>query len=136
MKELFFLAALLVVVTTVYSKLVFLFCATEFFAVLEKLLRVVQNVKIHKKERPLVRNVLFNLIRCMFTEFFLVFVKGRYTETTLFTYSTRAVATVLFSVLVHFGLPKASINKNGTFWGSVYIFYAATCGCWWIYELG
>ena len=136
MKSFYLFAAFLVVVATVYSKLVFLFCCTEFFAVLEKLFRVVQNVKIHKKERPLMRNVVFNLMRCMFTEFFLVFIRGRYTETTLVTYSTRAVAVVIFTVLVHFMLPKASINKNGAFWGAVYIFYAATCGCWWIYEMG
>ena len=74
MKLLYLLAALLVVVASVYSKLVFLFCGTEFFAVLDKLLRVVQNVKIHEKERPLMRNVVFNLIRNMFTEFFTIFV--------------------------------------------------------------
>ncbi len=72
----------------------------------------------------------------MFTEFFIVFVKGRYTETTFVTYSTRAVATVLFTILVHFVLPKVSINNNKVFWGAIYIFYASTCGCWWIYELG
>ncbi len=110
MKLLYLLAALLVVVASVYSKLVFLFCCTEFFAVLEKLLRVVQNVKIHKKERSLMRNVVFNLIRCMFTEFFTVFVRGRYTETTFQTYSTRAAAIFIFTVLVHFMLPKTSIN--------------------------
>jgi len=106
MKQLFLTAALLVLVTTVYTKLTFLFCCSEFFAVLEKLIKVVQNVKIHKKERPLLRNLFFNLFRCMIPEVFSILVLGRYNESTFSTYSIRVIAVVIFTSLVHFKLPK------------------------------
>lgn len=135
MIKLFLLAIVLAIGTTVYSKLTFVFFLSEFFAIFEKFIKVVQNVKLYH-ERSLLRNLVFNLSRCMFPEFFYMVLLGRQNENTLSIYAIRTFAVVFFTVLVQFLLPKKSINNNSGFWSMFYVTYAGIFGAWWVFELG
>jgi len=81
MKRLFIVAAVLVLLTSVYSKLVYLLCISEFWALADKFFKVVQNVKFYE-QKPFLRNVVFNMVRCMVGECFSVIILGRFDENT------------------------------------------------------
>ena len=82
------------------------------------------------------RKIVFDLVRCMGSECFNMLVLGRHSDQIIKTYTTRTILTVLFTVFVHFAIPKSQINRNYKFYSALYVVYAATFGTWWVFELG
>lgn len=89
--------------STIYSKLMFMIYCLPVYEHWDHFMKITTNQKAHH-ERSLVRNLFFNLIRCMANEAFREFVVGVPWPVEIWV--SRAVGVVLMTVLVHFYLPK------------------------------
>lgn len=133
-KKLILLAGALLVVSSVYSKLMCVIYWTEAWEYIDHFIKVVQNEKNYKK-RSLLRNIVFNLQRCMFNEIFAIFVLNRSSDAIIQLYIYRAIGVVIMTIYVQYYLQKKTIENDCEIWSVVFMVYTAFFGIWWIQEI-
>lgn len=118
--------------STVYYKLMFSIYCLNSYEYFDHFVRVIQNQKSHH-QRPLLRNIVFNLFRCMANEIFRHYVIQQ--PLTNETYLIRVLYTVIVTILVQIWFPKPSIEKNANWWSFMFATYTISFGICWLNDL-
>ena len=103
MFKLLLFAASLALIHTVYPKLMWTIYCLEVYDYIDMTIRVISNQKSHK-ERSLIRNIFFNLFRCLMNKAFRHYVL--LSPISDEAWAMKAFYTIFITILVQIYLPK------------------------------
>ena len=132
MFKLLLFAASLAFIHTVYPKLMWTIYCLEVYDYIDMTVRVISNQKSHK-ERSVIRNICFNLLRCLMNKAFRHYVL--LSPITDETWIVKSFYTIIVTILVHIYLPKQKIVRHAEAWSYLFTFYIVGFGLFWMNDL-
>jgi hypothetical protein len=124
--------ALLGFFSSVYSKLMFTIYCFSAYEHWDHFMKITTNQKSHH-ERSLLRNICFNLVRCMANEVFREFVVG--VPFTPSLWAERIIGVIVISIIVHYYFHKKMIERNCETWSYLFVAFGCSFGILWLNDL-
>ena len=125
--ELILVTVVSATISTVYHKLMFKVYCSEAWANFDHLVKVLTNhFAFARVERSLLRNVIFNISRCMFDEMLAYVIHGD--ELPQEVLVLRILLIITFTVFVEFGINKKAAERYATEYCAFQIVYVTSFG--------
>lgn len=130
--KLLIFATLLALWQSVYYKLMFSLFCLDAYEHYDHFMKIMTNQKSHH-ERSLLRNLVFNLIRCMANELFRHYVMEMpFADEVIIT---RVALVIGMTVFVQVWLPKNKIEASAELWSFLFTAFGITFGLFWLNDL-
>jgi len=130
--KLLMLGAFLGFWSTVYSKLMFTVYCLDVYEHWDHFMKITTNQKSYH-QRSLIRNLVFNMVRCMANETFRQFVVQ--IPFTPQIWASRVIGVIVMTIIVHYRFPKKEMERHCETWAYLHTAFGCSFGILWLNDL-